>query len=53
MHVHDEIVAEVDKRCPDDEAIGFLKRCMTKRPHWAKDLRLGAAGYCGDFYRKD
>ncbi|QOI69684.1 DNA polymerase [Aeromonas phage BUCT551] len=53
MHVHDEIVAEVDKRCPDEEAIGFLMRCMTKRPAWARDLRLGAAGYCGDFYRKD
>lgn len=53
MHVHDEIVAEVDKSCPDDKAIGFLMRCMTKRPRWAKDLRLAAAGYCGDFYRKD
>lgn len=53
MHVHDEIVAEVDEACPDDEAIQFLIRCMTKKPRWAKNLRLGAAGYCGDFYRKD
>ena len=53
MHVHDEIVAEVDKRCPDEEAIAFLSRCMVKRPKWAHGLRLGAAGYCGDFYRKD
>lgn len=53
MHVHDELVTEIDKDADEELALNFLKRCMTKPVKWAPDLPLGAAGFCGNFYRKD
>lgn len=49
MHVHDEIVIEVDKNSISlDEA----KRLMLKMPLWAKDLPVAAKGWQGQRYRK-
>lgn len=52
LHVHDEIVAEVD----DDMAEGALetlKACMTSAPVWASDMWLGADGFLTKRYTKD
>ena len=53
MHIHDEIVTEVDEDADDEKVMDFLKKCLTKVVPWAPDLPLGAAGYVGTFYRKD
>lgn len=51
MHVHDEIVTEVDldSQLELDDLIG----CMAAEIPWAPGLPLGAAGWEGFFYRKD
>lgn len=50
MHVHDEIVAEVDK----DSNLGINTLCeiLTQPVDWAKSLPLAAAGYEGEHYKK-
>ena len=53
MHIHDELVNEVDEDADDDQALAFVHRCMTAGISWAPGLPLGAAGFCGSFYRKD
>lgn len=52
LHVHDEIVTETT---PDDDyhTVDRLIHHMTETIPWAPDLPLGAAGWAGDFYRKD
>lgn len=49
MHIHDEIVIEVNK------AVSLEAVCeqMGRTPPWAKGLLLRADGYETDFYRKD
>lgn len=49
MHVHDEIVCEVDKK------FGTLKNMITivcKLPAWAKDLPIASEGFRAKRYRK-
>lgn len=53
MHIHDELVNEVDEEADDDQALAFVHRCMTAPISWAPDIPLGAAGFVGSFYRKD
>lgn len=49
MHVHDEIVIEVDRQM----SIEAICKQMEQTPPWAKGLLLKADGYETDFYRKD
>lgn len=51
MHIHDEIVVEVDKR--DDNALDHICRLMTQDIEWAPGLPLDADGYECAYYRKD
>jgi DNA polymerase len=51
MHVHDEIVCEVDT-CAVTDAYGALHEIMTTIPTWAAGFPLGAAGFTGRRYRK-
>lgn len=49
MHVHDEIVAEVE---PSVTVESITRRMIEPMP-WAPDLPLDAAGFETEFYRKD
>ena len=52
LHVHDEIGAE--EFCDDTEhTIKQLLEAISRRPEWAPDLPLAAAGYESPFYKKD
>ena len=53
MHIHDELVNEVDIEADDEQALAFVHRCMTAPISWAPDIPLGAAGFVGSHYRKD
>lgn len=49
MHIHDEVVVEVD----EDVTIDEIKNLMIKKPSWAEALPLNASGYETAFYKKD
>jgi DNA polymerase len=52
LHVHDEIAGEV----PDEYAeqwLEVLQECMTRQPHWCRDMWLGADGFITKRYTKD
>lgn len=49
LHVHDEVVIEVEK---DKSSVEEICNLMTTSPPWAKDLALKAEGYKCEFYRK-
>jgi DNA polymerase len=49
MHVHDEMVIEVDERM----STKVLCEQMSRTPPWAKGLLLRAEGYDCPFYKKD
>jgi DNA polymerase len=51
MHVHDEIVCEVDT-CAATAAYEALHEIMATPPAWAAGFPLGAAGFVGRRYRK-
>lgn len=51
MHVHDEIVAEVDEAAPAD-TLKKVEKIVATPPSWAKDLPLAAEGWRGFRYRK-
>ena len=51
MHVHDEVVIEVDK--DDDKSLKRINAIMGKPIDWAKDLPLRADGYECNYYQKD
>lgn len=52
LHVHDEIGAE---EFTDDTAhnVDALIKAISRRPEWAPDLPLAAAGYENPWYKKD
>lgn len=50
-HVHDEIICLADQ--DDTGALERLLGYMTSVPDWAPGLPLRAAGWVGDYYRKD
>ncbi|MEG2869464.1 MAG: DNA polymerase [Terrisporobacter sp.] len=49
MHVHDEVVVEVEK---GKHTVEEVCEIMSINPVWAENLPLGAEGYKCDFYRK-
>ena len=51
MHAHDELVCleDVDSRLN----VSRLRACMTFTPPWATDLKLDAAGFQAERYKKD
>ncbi|HBG2059100.1 TPA: DNA polymerase [Clostridioides difficile] len=50
MHVHDELVIDVDKKGGSLEEVNSI---MRKEISWAKGLPLKADGYECDYYKKD
>lgn len=52
LHVHDEIVVEVMK-ADEISALAEIKELMSVSPKWAPDLKLPAAAFASDFYKKD
>lgn len=49
MHIHDEAVIDA----PTDRSLDTMVSIMTEVPSWADGLILNAAGFVGDFYKKD
>ena len=49
MHIHDEAVIEA----PTGRSLATMIKIMTEVPDWANGLILNAAGFVGDFYKKD
>lgn len=49
MHIHDEAVIDA----PKDSSLDTIVNIMTEVPSWAGGLILNAAGFVGDFYKKD
>lgn len=52
MHVHDEVIAEVDENIAQRE-YDKMVAIMSQAPEWAKDLPLKADGYLTKYYKKD
>lgn len=55
MHVHDELIAEVEELV-SNQKLDQIKRLMNTRSTpiaWASGLYLKAEGYCSKFYKKD
>ena len=50
MHVHDEVIIEIDKNNNDLKKVTEI---MGQEINWAKGLPLRADGYECDFYMKD
>jgi DNA polymerase len=49
MHIHDEAVIDA----PTGRSLATMVKIMTEVPDWANGLILNAAGFVGDFYKKD
>ncbi len=49
MHNHDDAVIEA----PTGRSLATMIKIMTEVPDWANGLILNAAGFVGDFYKKD
>jgi len=52
MHVHDEVVCEVDEN-EADEILKDMERLMSMHVEWADGLPLAADGYVTKFYKKE
>ena len=52
MHVHDEMIVEVEKD-KAEEALTFMQGIMSTPLPWAPGLLLRGDGYLTDYYRKD
>jgi DNA polymerase len=52
MHIHDEMVVEVDED-KAEEALRFMQTIMAVEPVWAPGLLLRGDGYITKYYRKD
>ena len=52
MHVHDEMIVEVNEEQAED-ALSYMQECMGKPIEWAPGLLLRGDGYTTRYYRKD
>lgn len=53
MHIHDEVIAEIDYNGAEQEKYKQMVEVMSIPPTWAQDLPLNADGYLTTFYKKD
>ena len=53
MHVHDEIIAEIDYDGSEQKVYDQMATLMGQAPSWASDLPLNADGYLTKYYKKD
>jgi DNA polymerase len=53
MHVHDEVVCEIDAQDNIDQLLENICGIMGQEVTWAKGLPLNADGYVTPFYKKD
>lgn len=51
MHVHDEIVVEIESVC-DDSSLTTIEHLMSQTPPWAAGLPVSAEGWRAKRYRK-
>lgn len=51
MHVHDEIVVEIESSC-ESGTLSKIEALMSQAPAWAQGLPLAAEGWRGNRYRK-
>ncbi|MCP4989721.1 MAG: XRE family transcriptional regulator, partial [Colwellia sp.] len=51
LHVHDEIVAEVDEEA-NKNTLGYFTKLITTLPKWAEGCPIAAEGWRGKRYRK-
>lgn len=52
MHIHDEVICEEPENDPNYSLEKAIK-LMCKKPKWAEDLPLNAAGFTSKYYMKD
>ncbi len=52
MHIHDEVVCEVDHRTAESD-LQDITKIMVKPLNWATNLPLGADGFITTYYKKD
>ena len=52
MHVHDEVVVELDESSSEDK-LHEMNQIMSESPEWSKDLPSPCEGYITKFYKKD
>ena len=52
MHVHDEMIVEVNEEQAED-ALNYMQECMGNPMEWAPGLLLRGDGYITKYYRKD
>ena len=52
MHVHDEMIVEVNEEQAED-ALAYMQQCMGEPMSWAPGLLLRGDGYITPYYRKD
>lgn len=53
MHVHDEIIAEIDYDGTEQDVYNQMATLMGQAPFWASDLPLNADGYLTTYYKKN
>ncbi|MCM1555871.1 MAG: DNA polymerase [Bacteroides sp.] len=55
MHVHDEVVCEVDEGYgpPAEATLNAIQDKMTEAPEWAQGLPLAVSGFVSKYYKKD
>lgn len=51
LHVHDEVVCEVDEDTAEED-LKIIEKIMTRKPLWAKGLPLNAEGFVSKYYKK-
>ena len=52
IHIHDEIVGEVESKMDEKTVIETVRKIMTKTPEWANGLVLKCDIFTAAFYRK-
>ena len=53
MHVHDEVVLEVEKKELHDDELARVNALMCALIPWAEGLPLAADGFISEYYKKD
>lgn len=53
MHIHDEVIAEINNDGTQMAVYDEMVKIMSTQPIWALDLPLNADGYLTTFYKKD